>query len=240
MADVVITIKLKLDWHDRMVFDRELSSIGFRVGYAIGWHINRYSGQTHVGRHTIAEKIGCCVKSVDRAITELERRGHLVVEHNRGRGRSNLFRMGQPENATHKSPFPAQNETGSSPFPSPKNATDEVQKGDRNDDKRGHGCRPNPYIEPIESYPSPSPSPSFSDSRRRFPQSERTADGKRGAYEIELAKRLGNGNVATGWEFVSRLTENEVTSLVRRLRNGGLRDRDLAWVRLNLSAKVAR
>jgi hypothetical protein len=156
-SDVLVTVKLRLDWHDRMTFDLSLKPIDVRVGAAIGWHINKHTGLTFVGRETIAAKLGVDVKTVGRSIKRLLGRRHLSVVRGRGRGHSNHYSIalrptsqrldGTEENGTLMSPL-AEVETGTtvSPIRNAEKGTFASWKGDIPVQKRGHQCPSNPVV----------------------------------------------------------------------------------------------
>jgi hypothetical protein len=60
---------------------------------AIGRHLNSGTGETFLNRETIADRCGVCVRSVERAISRLERLGFLHVQRSRRRGRANVYSM---------------------------------------------------------------------------------------------------------------------------------------------------
>lgn len=220
MACEVITVKLRLDWQDRICFDRDVSHVDFRIAFAIAWHINRRSGKTHVGRHTIAEKIGVHVRTVDHSIQRLERYGYLDVHRNRGRSRSNNYRMGFPEKAAPKPSFidePATEKANSAPpFIDEEKAAHDAEKGGAACNKRRLQRRPNPIYNPVTN-------PSADPERRSF--------ANRGSYEQRLAQLIGPTE-AKGWETLQASNDKLVAALCRKLRNGVLEPIDLENLRM--------
>lgn len=107
MPETAITPRARLEWHDRMASDPGLSHLAVRVALVIGQHFNNRSGEAFIARETIADRIGGHVRTVERAIQELETQGHLVVHRARGRGHANVYRMpsGDAEKATCTPPF---------------------------------------------------------------------------------------------------------------------------------------
>lgn len=224
----VITIKLRLDWQDRICFDRTVSHVDFRVAFAIAWHINRRSGKTHVGRNTIAEKVGVHVRTVDHCIQRLEERGYLHVERSRGRSRSNNYRLVFPEKAAVAPPFHVSNlsekAANEPPFINEEKAADDTEKGGAACSKRRPVHRPNPFYNPVTN-------PSGDQGRRTF--------ASRGAYEQRLAQLIGPTE-AKGWETLLAVDEQLVATLCRKLRNGALEATDLEDVRArHLEARCA-
>jgi len=85
MRDVKFTVAAKLNWQDEMAFDLNISPTDFRVGFTIGWAVNKYTGRAFISQDAIAVKLGLNVRSVRRSIERLEHLGHLRV-HRRDLG----------------------------------------------------------------------------------------------------------------------------------------------------------
>jgi hypothetical protein len=79
MGEIIFTVKAKLAWQDAMAFDHALTPMAFRVGYAIGWHVNKETCIAIVAMETLAAKLGCSLRTIWSAVDLLERRGHLKV-----------------------------------------------------------------------------------------------------------------------------------------------------------------
>jgi len=86
MGEVMFPVIAKLKWQDQMAFDLDLSATDFRVGFAIGWAINRHRGSAFISQDKLAVKIGVNVRTIQRSVDNLERRGHLRVHRRDGRG----------------------------------------------------------------------------------------------------------------------------------------------------------
>src|SRR5262245_9900870 len=84
-GEVMFPVVAKLKWQDQMAFDLGLSPTNFRVGFAIGWAINRHTGRALISQDALALKLGVDVRTIQRSIDNLERRGHLRV-HRRSLG----------------------------------------------------------------------------------------------------------------------------------------------------------
>ena len=140
----------KLKWLDCLAKDTRVDNMAFRVAGIIAQHLNRTSGDTFVGRETIASLVpgrgqlkAAAVKSVDRAIATLERLEYLEVFRPRGRGNSNTYTIRFPQTATSVSPLRNENATPVSLYLTAENATSGGPKGDLNGFKTRHGCRSN-------------------------------------------------------------------------------------------------
>lgn len=79
MGEVLFSVRHKFDWQDAIAFDHEIKPMDFRVGYAIGWHVNKHTGIAIVAMETLAAKLGCSVRTIWSSIALLEKRGHLKV-----------------------------------------------------------------------------------------------------------------------------------------------------------------
>lgn len=80
-AEVILIPKqLRMEWTDLLALDSELSDLALRVAAVIGYHLNRHRGDTYVTQHTIAALTGRDVRTIRRAVEELERRGYLIVD----------------------------------------------------------------------------------------------------------------------------------------------------------------
>ena len=77
---ILIPAQLRMQWTDLLALDRRLSDLAQRVACVIGFHLNRHRGDTYVTQDTIAALMGRTVRSVQRAIGELERAGYLLIE----------------------------------------------------------------------------------------------------------------------------------------------------------------
>lgn len=82
----------KFSWYDRVTFDTELSHISVRVAHAIGAGLNSKTGILFIKHITLAMKLGVSSRTIERAIAELEVRGHLRVTRPTGRGNANVYR----------------------------------------------------------------------------------------------------------------------------------------------------
>jgi hypothetical protein len=76
---ILITKQVRMEWTDVMALDAELSPIAFKVASVVGTHLNNYSGHTYVTQQTIARVMALSLRTVQKAIVELEKRGYLIV-----------------------------------------------------------------------------------------------------------------------------------------------------------------
>jgi biotin operon repressor len=77
---ILIPKQLRAEWMDVMAADRELSPIAYKVAGAIGSHFNRHTGDTFVSQETLAEFLGFGLRTVQKAVGELEARGYLIIK----------------------------------------------------------------------------------------------------------------------------------------------------------------
>ncbi|WP_420971606.1 helix-turn-helix domain-containing protein [Bradyrhizobium sp. B120] len=87
----------KLKWHDALSDRFARDRIALAVAMTIGKYLNSGTGKAFPSRETIANRCDVCVRSVERAVNRLERRGFLIVQRARGRGHSNVYSMAFPK-----------------------------------------------------------------------------------------------------------------------------------------------
>jgi hypothetical protein len=95
----------KLKWLDALSVAVGKDHFTAHVAMVIGYHMNSDTGETFVGRETIADFIGGHVRTVEHSIQSLERLGVLLVRRARGRGHANTYVMAFPEKAASAPPF---------------------------------------------------------------------------------------------------------------------------------------
>jgi hypothetical protein len=95
----------KLKWLDAVGMAVGKDHFTAHVAMIIGYHMNSESGDTFVGRETIADLIGAHVRTVELSIHKLEALGLLSVERARGRGHVNTYTMAFPEKAVSRPPL---------------------------------------------------------------------------------------------------------------------------------------
>ncbi|WP_119304182.1 helix-turn-helix domain-containing protein [Dongia deserti] len=77
---ILIPKQLRMEWTDAMALDPDLSDKALRVGCIIGSHFNRHRGDTFMRQESIAAAMRAGLRTVRRAIAELEARGYLIVQ----------------------------------------------------------------------------------------------------------------------------------------------------------------
>lgn len=98
MADRTNPLRRRAEWLGRLSRDPEVSATAFRVAFIIGSHLNRETGLAWPAVPTIAAEACLSLSAAKRALAALVNGGHLVVETDRGRGRSNRYRIpAEPE-----------------------------------------------------------------------------------------------------------------------------------------------
>lgn len=193
----------KTKWMELVSVATELSAMEVRVAMVIASHLNRKTGETFVGRETIAEEMGgVSVKSISRAIKKLELK-YLGVRRQRGRTNWNFYSLKFPEK-----------ETSVSPFISDEKGTLDNHKGDIQGIKTGHPCPPNLDTNLKEVTLG---------NAKRFP-TQPVVFKNRGLYEGQLASMLG----PNGWDILSDLDDRQINRLCRRKAQGRLTFEELS------------
>jgi hypothetical protein len=237
----------KLRWLDCLAMDASVDNMAFRVAGIIAQHLNRTTGDTFVGRETIAsvipgraQRMAAAVKSVDRAIATLERLGYLEVFRPRGRGNSNTYtiRFPQIQNATPMSPFMSENATPVSPVPAAEKATLDPLKGDISSAKRRHGCPPN-LVEPKYNLAPGTDRWTFASPQQVF-REEESIKRQNSFNQAELNDLAEFISASLGiskhesWEMLIGIGDPDaVDHLRRRMRRGDLKIFDLEKLRQN-------
>jgi hypothetical protein len=222
----------KLKWLDALSVALGKDHFTAHVAMVIGNHMNSATGETFVGRETIADLIGGHVRTVEHSIQSLERLGFLFVRRARGRGHANTYVMAFPEKAASTPPFEQENAASAPPFISvsgrnqtgEKAASDEL-KGGEDIHKRRHPDRPNLKESNLEELTlgnldveekvraaAPAQRPSRSPAPAQIPQRMDSASpprtfANRGHYEQELARMLRTLGV-DGWEALGSLEDH--------------------------------
>jgi hypothetical protein len=237
-----ITATSQFKWLKRMMRDHELSHMAFRVGSAIGTFFNGETGTTFVGRGTIAKMIGVSVKSVDRAIGQLELRGHLKVRHARGRGNVNVYGPAG-EDAVPSVRAPGINavkiDADASILSTIEKAPIEEKKDDKFDPKRGQRCPPNyqgltTELNKEESSARAREVFASSSSSPARPALANTAEGSPGpatSHKQHLIDRLTERHRVDGNDVLVNLSGEFAGELLRKIAEGRLTSKDVADAR---------
>jgi hypothetical protein len=56
MNEVMFPVIAKLKWQDQMAFDLGLSATDFRVGFAIGWAMNKRTGRALISQDRLRSR----------------------------------------------------------------------------------------------------------------------------------------------------------------------------------------
>jgi len=236
MHEVMFPVISKLKWQDQMAFDLGLSATDFRVGFAIGWAINKRTGRALISQDTLAVKLDVNVRTIQRSVDNLERRGHLQV-HRRSLGtRKSDGRRVCGGRVAHlyepivKSAKPALS------FAPAGSTTNTTRKDDNLVEQGRHGSRPFP-LNPIY-YPRKGraiardgrgslgePLPAILDSADRVGLLRGTE------FELWLADKLGCGHGT----IIDQLSPSQLFALQRRHASG----HDLGEELAELATKIA-
>lgn len=232
--------------------DARVSNFEYRVAAVLASFLNRETGETFVGRETIARHIpgasrrkhvdkgGADVRSVQRAIGAIEGFGYLLVERPKGRGNSNIYRMAFPENRTPESGFKPEKETHESCFTA-ENRTRGSTKQDSEPPKTGLGSLPNlkePYSLTLGSPRRPRGN-AYAVIAARLERGafrggssrSTTTQNQFGQAElnrlVELICNTCSVTTAQAWEALLEQSDVDVDDLRRKMRRGQLDELDL-------------
>lgn len=223
----------KLKWLDAVAIAAGKDHFTAHVAMIIGKHLNSDTGQTFVGRETIADLIVGHVRTVELSIQKLEGWKLLKVERARGRGHVNTYTMTFPEKAVSAPPLENEKTVPTPPFVAQEKAVLEDVKGGETSPKRrspdcpnlkdsnleeitlgkmdvsgGAVAAPQARLRPVQSAP---------------PKSFRN----RGEFEQRIAELITEAG-GDGWDVLMGLDEIKVQALCRRLKNGVLTQIEIA------------
>jgi predicted transcriptional regulator len=178
VGEVMFPVAAKLKWQDQMAFDLGLSATEFRVGFAIGWAINKHRERALISQDSLAVKIGVNVRTIQRSIDNLERRGHLRVHRrNLGTRKSDGRRVCGGHVAHLYEPIVKSGTPAPSLGPAG-STTNATTKDDSPVEKGRHGSRPfplNPFYYPkrgrLEAWLESHVARNTSDADARLPKS---------------------------------------------------------------------
>lgn len=244
----------KLKWIDALSVAVGKDHFAAHVAIVVGYHMNSDTGETFVGRETIADLIGGHVRTVEHSIQKLEQLGFLLVRRDRGRGRSNTYIMAFPEKAACTPPLAQEK---AAPMPSiasvsGRNLTEEkaasdAKKGGETEQKRRLPDRSNLKEDNLEELTLENlvveKNGGAAAPVRLLPPSQVTAPSlqwiksadpprtfaNRGHYEQVLAGMLTKLGV-DGWEALGLLEDHKVGALCRRLKNKTLTQAEITEV----------
>jgi len=227
MAEPALTTKEKLLWYDALTFDVALSHLSARVAHAIGTHLNRWSGATFISHDTLAKRLGVSPKSIERAVAELERRGHLSVTRSKGRGYANVYRAIIPNGAPERSDDPVTR----NPTPLSKKPDNAVRET-RQQSLSYPSILPNIITHKKEDRPSSPPAINQQKAQvHHEPEIVRQArlqeQGEQRNIEATLADRLTIGGDIDGHEVLLNVEAQQLAILTHRLRHDELTTDDI-------------
>ncbi|WP_338692012.1 hypothetical protein V5279_37885 [Bradyrhizobium sp. 26S5] len=228
----------KLKWLDAVGLAAGKDHIAAHVAMVIAKHMNSDTGETFVGRETIADLIGVHVRTAELSIQKIEALGFLKVQRARGRGHVNTYTMTFPEKAVSEPPFTDEKAVPTPPIREPEKAVDDHLKGGEGAPKRRSPDRPNLKEYNLEDLtlgksgnetaavaappPPPRPPPAARPPvLRPMVQPRPKTFENRGGFEQRLAELITEAG-GDGWEILMDLDEVRVAALCRRLKNGVL------------------
>lgn len=132
MADTSNPVRTRFVWLDQVATDRALPPLGLAVAVALCRWLGA-DGRAWPAVPTIADVLGTTDRSIQRALAALEQAGHVVVDRNGGRGRTNTIAIAL------KQPADTENGDNDVTFPTPERVTNFHGKGDA---QRTKGCQP--------------------------------------------------------------------------------------------------
>lgn len=240
----------KTQWIEALASDPDVDNTTMRICVLIAKYMNRETGDTFVGRGTIARFLPVTrklssraepsraernrLKTVDRCVAYAEALGYLAVDRRPGRSHSNTYEMRFPIKAACMPPLSTELAACMPPITEQEKATSGGQKGDIELQKRRPVCRPN-LITNLDSTQRPSPTtPTASAATPRAFQGSRSPAAKQNKFhQIELnrlaefASHARGISLAQGWELLLGLDEKRIDYLKRKLRRCELGVHDL-------------
>jgi hypothetical protein len=241
----------KLKWIDAINLALGKDHFTAHVAIVIARHMNSDTGETFVGRETIADLIGGHVRTVELSIQKLEDLGFLEVRRARGRGHVNTYTFTFPEKAVSTPPIST--DTTASPSVTKRNETSRRDatekavpaelKGGESDLKRRSPDRPNliditlskktldnSIEENAAAAPSAAPRPqqvAAPPAPKRMSGQDRPKTFKnRGQFEQRIAELITEAG-GDGWDVLMSLDDVRVAALYRRLKNGVLTQQEI-------------
>ena len=149
----------RLEWLEAIASDAKISAGAFRLAFVISSHLNRKTGEAWPGIDHLARTIGTNERTIRRFIEEMISAGYLGKKRG-GDGRPNRYWIASSD----RTEMSDQNESrpdnnvrtetvrADKSVQSEKSRPDISRHSDRtfDDIQTGHGCPPNPLIEPFE------------------------------------------------------------------------------------------
>jgi hypothetical protein len=235
----------KLKWLDAVGRAAGKDHFTAHVAMIVGYHMNSDTGDTFVGRETIADLIVGHVRTVELSIQKLEALGFLRVERARGRGRVNTYTMAFPEKAVSTPPIETEKAVPRPPINTGEKAVPADLKGGETPPKTRSPHRPNLKDTNLEeitlgeidvsggvvaapaSPPRPVQTAPPRTARRMTDQDRPKSFKTRGQFEQHIAELISEAG-GDGWDVLMGLDEVRVAALCRRLKNGVLTQQEIA------------
>ncbi|RTE92443.1 hypothetical protein [Bradyrhizobium sp. LVM 105] len=223
----------KLRWLDEVSITAGKDHFTAHVAMIIGKHLNSETGQTFVGRETIADLIGGHVRTVELAIQKLEKWKLLHVDRARGRGHVNTYTMTFPEKAVSTPPLENEKAVPTPPFVAEEKAVSKEVKGGESPLKRRSPDRPNLKDSNLEEITlgitgvSDGAVATPPARLRPVPVAQPKSFRNRGEFEQRIAELITEAG-GDGWDVLMELDEVRVAALCRRLKNGVLTQIEIA------------
>lgn len=86
----------KMRWLNKVMYDTALLSTDCRVAFVLMDFQNRATRDSWLAQQTIARKIGTSVKTVQRSVSRLEKKGFLKIQRFGREGKSNRYALELP------------------------------------------------------------------------------------------------------------------------------------------------
>lgn len=223
----------KLKWLDAVAIAAGKDHFTAHVAMIIGKHLNSDTGQTFVGRETIADLIVGHVRTVELSIQKLENWKLLKVERSRGRGHVNTYTMIFPEKAVSTPPLENGKAVSAPPFASEEKAVPADVKGGESPPKRRSPDRPNLKEYNLEEITlgktdvSGGAVAALAARLSPVPAARPKSFTNRGVFEQRIAELITEAG-GDGWDVLMGLEEIKVQALCRRLKNGVLTQIEIA------------
>ena len=223
----------KLKWLDAVAIAAGKDHFTAHVAMVIGKHLNSDTGDTFVGRETIADLVVGHVRTVELSIQKLEDWKLLQVGRARGRGHVNTYTMTFPEKAVSTPPLENETAVPTPPLVAEEKAVSADVKGGESPPKRRSPDRPNLKDSNLEEITlgktdvsggvGAAPPIRLRQVQAAQPKSFRN----RGEFEQRIAELITEAG-GDGWDVLMELDEVRVAALCRRLKNGVLTQIEIA------------
>ncbi|MDF0581256.1 hypothetical protein [Bradyrhizobium yuanmingense] len=223
----------KLKWLDAVAIAAGKDHFTAHVAMIIGKHLNSDTGDTFVGRETIADLVVGHVRTVELSIQKLEDWKLLQVRRARGRGHVNTYTMTFPEKAVSTPRLENEKAVHAPPFVANEKTVSGDVKGGETPLKRRPPDRPNLKDSNLEEITlgkmgvSDGAVAAPPARLRSVPAAQPKSFRNRGEFEQRIAELITEAG-GDGWDVLMELDEIRVAALCRRLKNGVLTQIEIA------------